>query len=214
MIARAMPPYVVRPGDHLSQIAFRHRVLPERVWNDPRNASLRAAGRSPEQLAPGDVLFLPEAPPSPLNLRAGAFNAYRVEPPKVEVPLSLQTDEGPLRDTEVEIEGLGAPQTFTTDARGRVVIKVPTHVRSVNLHIPARGLRMHLAVGGLDPITTDAGVFARLVNLGMAEPSAGGSFTPEMLREALLAFQRAHELPTSGLLDTPTRDALTREHGT
>jgi hypothetical protein len=48
----------------------------------------------------------------------------------------------------------------------------------------------------------------------MAEPSAGGGFTPEMLREALLAFQRAHELPTSGLLDTPTRDALTREHGT
>ena len=30
----------------------------------------------------------------------------------------------------------------------------------------------------------------------------------------VLAFQRAHELPTSGLLDTPTRDALTREHGT
>lgn len=208
-----MPPYVVRPGDHLAQIALRHRVAADRAWRDPRNDALRARGRSPEQLAPGDVLFLPDPDDAPQPLDVGGFSAYRAQVPRARVPVALRDATGPLRDTEFAVEGLGAPHPYRTDGDGHAVIEVPLPTRAVTLHIPSRSLRVVLAVGDLDPITTDAGVYARLVNLRLAEARAGGGFTRDDLADAVSAFQRVEGLEATGRADDATRDLLRTRHG-
>lgn len=208
-----MPPYVVRPGDHLTQIALRHRVDPASAWRDPRNEGLRARGRSPEQLAPGDVLFLPDPDGAPLPLRVGAFSAYRADVPRARVPVVLRDAAGPLRDTDFEVEGLGAVRPGCTDHEGRAVIEVPLPTRAVTLHIPSRRLRVTLAVGDLDPVTTDAGVYARLVNLRLAAPRSTGGFTRDELADAVRAFQRAEGIEATGHLDDAARALLRARHG-
>jgi hypothetical protein len=63
--------YVVRPGEYLEQIAVRARVSADAIWNDPRNAGLRAQGRTPTQLHPGDVLVPPRRAALALVLPSG-----------------------------------------------------------------------------------------------------------------------------------------------
>jgi hypothetical protein len=204
--------YVVRPGEYLEQIAVRARVSADAIWNDPRNAPLRALGRTPTQLHPGDVLVLPDAPPSRLVLTVGSFNGYTARVPMVKVPLSLMDDDGPLRDQPFVVEGLGAPLEGVTDGEGLATFEVPVHVREVTVFLPARGLRFQIAVGDLDPITEPSGVYARLVNLGYAR----GGGTPSALdqQHAIADFQRAEGLSATGEVDDATRQRLAEVHGT
>lgn len=207
-----MGTYVVRPGDYLEQIAVRARVRPEDIWNDPRNAPLRAQGRTPTQLHPGDVLTIPDAPRSPLVLKVGSFNGYTARVPLVKVPVLLTNADGPLRNQPFVVEGLGAPLEGVTDGEGVATFGVPVRVREVTVFLPSQGLRFQLAVGNLDPITEPSGVYARLVNLGYAR----GGGTPSALdqRHAVADFQRAEGLEPTGEVDDATRRRLGELHGT
>lgn len=207
-----MGTYVVRPGEYLEQIAVRARVSADAIWNDPRNAALRAQGRTPTQLHPGDVLALPDAPPGRLVLRVGGFNGYTARVPLVKVPLMLTDEDGPLRDQPFVVEGLGAPLEGVTDGEGRATFEVPVRVREVTVFLPSRGLRFQIVVGNLDPITEPSGVYARLVNLGYAH--GGGSPSAVDLRHAVAAFQQSEELPVTGEVDDATRQRLAEVHGT
>lgn len=207
-----MGTYVVRPGEYLEQIAVRARVSADAIWNDPRNAGLRAQGRTPTQLHPGDVLTLPDAPPGRLVLRVGAFNGYTARLPLVKVPLMLTNDEGPLHDEPFVVEGLGAPLEGVTDGEGRATFEVPVYVREVTVFLPKAALRFQIVIGQLDPITEPSGVYARLVNLGYAH--GGGTPSAVDLRHAVAAFQQAEELPATGEVDDATRQRLGEVHGT
>ncbi len=203
---------MVRPGEYLEQIAVRARVSADAIWNDPRNAGLRALGRTPTQLHPGDVLTIPDAAPGRLVLRVGSFNGYVARVPLVKVPLVLMSNDEPLRNEPFMVEGLGAPLEGVTDGEGRATFEVPVYVREVTVFLPGPVLRFQIVVGQLDPITEPSGVYARLVNLGYAQ--GGGTPSAVDLRHAVAAFQQAEELPATGEVDDATRDRLREFHGT
>ncbi len=209
-----MSTWVVKPGEYLTQIAAKAGVRVEHIWSDPRNASLRDKGRTPDQLVAGDVLHVPPPPTKRLHITPGGFNPYVARVPMVKVPLVLANEEGPLANEPFEIEGLPQPLSGTTDAQGKASFEVPVRLREVTIVLPARSMRFQLSVGALDPISEPTGVFARLANLGFAQPTGGGDPSEADVRAAVSDFQRAKGIEATGEIDDATRAEIESAHGT
>jgi peptidoglycan hydrolase-like protein with peptidoglycan-binding domain len=64
-----------------------------------------------------------------------------------------------------------------------------------------------IKVGEIDPEDTTAGLQQRLINLGYFDQDADGQDSPE-LQQAIMDFQIDHEIPTTGICDQDTKDAL------
>lgn len=215
-------PYVVKQGDYLTKLAHRHGFDAESVWAHPKNAELRAARRTPEVLAPGDVLYMPNAPREGLPFKPGVKNRYKARVPKVEVTLCFKDGSAPLADEPYEVRGLtaahgdeDAPAALgRTDAEGRVTLHVPLTVREVTVTFPHRNVVYPVRIGDMDPETEMSGVQKRLQNLGFLSPDPDPEVDlGELIRGAIAAFKKSHGLGESGELDAATRDALLNAHG-
>ena len=55
-----MRPNIVKQRDYVDSIADQYGFDPEEVWNDDKNKTLKEKRKSPNILAPGDVLFIPD----------------------------------------------------------------------------------------------------------------------------------------------------------
>jgi hypothetical protein len=209
---------VIADGEHLSGLAARQGFDPAAVWNDDRNRDLRAERAHPNVLAPGDVVFVPDAPPAPAALHHQQSNRYRADVPTVWLDLVLGAGGRPFANEAYRIEGAGDPITGTSDGDGKLSVEVPAHVREVRLIVPGQHSETRLRIGGLDPIDHDGGVASRLANLGyLVPPMDGDGASPEEaaeeLAEALAEFQRDNGLEITREADAPTVDALARAHG-
>ncbi len=94
-----MKPYVVRAGDYLEKIAHALRFDAADVWNHPKNKTLRET-RKPNVLNPGDILYVPEVPPTPLPLNRGGSNTYMSDVPEVELAFTLRLEDGTVLKNE------------------------------------------------------------------------------------------------------------------
>ena len=219
-----MRPYVIRQGDHVERIARRFGFDADAIWNHADNAELRRRRGSPHVLAPGDVLFIP----SPALRRAGDIRAratHRFRGARATVPVKVVVHllGEPLRHERCELMISDPPEEATTDGEAVLSVDVPHDREEVVVHFPERGFRMRLRVGHLDPIDTEAGITARLENLGYLLPhelvATGHSDlnTPgirqRIRRRGSGAFQRSQDIEPTGELDQATREALEREHG-
>jgi hypothetical protein len=221
-----MRPYVVRQGDHLPRLAARMGFDAEEVWNHERNRGLRERGRTPEMLAPGDVLFVPEAPRVVRHrISPGASHRFSGQPRTLTLRFAPRIGASALPNERVIVEGLGAPIETSTDGEGVVTFEAPVDVAEVDVVLPDRARRFSLRVGHLDPIEESSGVEQRLAHLGFLLPlevAARGSMhgpmrTDEYRRHrvarAIACFQRKNGLPATGALDDDTRRALRDAHG-
>jgi hypothetical protein len=207
-----LEPYVVKQGDYLTKLAHVHGFDAEAVWGHEKNRALREAGRDPDILAPGDILYIPRKPRPELPLATGTTNRYRARVPRIDVKLVLRDAEGsPMADEVYRVEGLGAPQEGKTGPDGSVAFTVPVHIREVSLLLPRHNLHLPVRVGHLDPITTRAGVAMRLAHLSFLAEDAAPS--DEDLSRAIAAFQRSQGAKATGVLDEETRRALEQAHG-
>ncbi|MCA9625274.1 MAG: hypothetical protein KC731_39900, partial [Myxococcales bacterium] len=69
---------MIRQGDFVARLAQRFGFDADEVWNDESNRELREQRESPNVLAPGDVLHIPEeSERSGAGLSKGASNRYR-----------------------------------------------------------------------------------------------------------------------------------------
>lgn len=203
---------VVRQGDHLRRLAFLHGFDPDEVWNDPKNAELRALRGDGNILMPGDVLRVPKGPRKGLPFEVGTTNRYRAKVPVVETVVRLVSDEGPIANEPYVVEGLGAPVEGTTDADGKLTIEHRVTERGVMVWVPGRGRCFPLRFGDMDPITEVSGVQKRLGLLGHFGGEATGALD-EATTEAITAFQKKQGLPANGQLDEATRAALKEAFG-
>lgn len=217
-----MRPYIVQHGDYLTELAFRLGFDGAEVWNAEENAGLRALRDNPNQLHPGDVLYIPaESTRSAVRAYAHVTNRYAATVPRVRVKVVLRTPEALLADEAYEVEGLPEKVTGTTGADGSVALELPLSVRVVSLYLPRVNAVFPVQVGELDPVTEPSGVRQRLEHLGYYGWAVGpGAMLPRATRDydaldelAIAAFQRASRLAVTGLVDDPTRDALRAAHG-
>jgi hypothetical protein len=206
-----MRPYVVIQGDYLEKLAQTLGFDPDEVWNDPKNADL-ARLRDPNRLYPGDILYVPDREETWLPLRDGTANLYIAKTRWTTVRLVFPH----LLGEPYVIRGLGEPQEGTTSGEGEVEIKVPVHVREVQILFPGPNITFPVHVGDMDPIEEQAGVRKRLQNLGFyEEPAAddGEGDEEAALQAAIHAFQMDNDLLPTGTLDEETKAKLLERYG-
>ena len=79
-----MKPYVIKQGDYLTRIAHRLGFVANEVWNDPKNAELKALRSDPDTLKSGDIVFVP-------SRDTDVYYTGGLMPPR-EVPLPRDND--------------------------------------------------------------------------------------------------------------------------
>jgi uncharacterized protein involved in type VI secretion and phage assembly len=210
-----LQPYVIRQGDHVAKLAFVHGFDADAVWNDGKNAELKAKRKKPSIVHPGDILYFPRAKQEGLALSKGTSNPYTVDIPKKTLRLVFKDDR--LFGAKYVIEGLGAPLEGATDGEGVLTAQIPVHLREVNVVFPAVHVEYGVLLGDLDPIEETTGVRKRLEHLGHRAATQGDSESDAEAeaadREAIAAFQTAQGMEATGTLDDATRAALADAHG-
>lgn len=129
-------------------------------------------------------------------------------------------DIGEARPTEPEANQPyvlridGQTTTGTTGADGMLTQRIPPRAERGRLVLRpgAENERIiDLALGDMDPVSEPRGAAKRLCNLGFPCELADDMTTGVMA--ALTCFQESADLEATGILDKPTQDALTSEHG-
>jgi len=214
---------LVAAGDTALRIAARHgfRRLSS-VWLHPENAALRALRRSPDVLAPGDELFVPELEPRLEGADTTKRHVYLAPQPRERLRARFEwSDRTPMAGRAFTLELEGAPLAGATDGAGFVDVAIPLGMRTASLSFDDDPeLVWSLRVGELDPVdepTLDAGLsgaIARLQNLAHYQCEAAdtlhlgvaaGNFTSQLSSVVLSEAARA-------LLD-PERSRLRSDHG-
>jgi hypothetical protein len=190
-----MIPYVIEQGDYLARLAFRFGFDADDVWNDAKNAELKAR-RDPNILAPGDVLYIPETSRvTGAPLAVGGENSFLCDAPEARVEIRLIDEKGaPHAGKRCVVAGIGEPRTETSDGDGILRFSVPVTLRAVTVTVED-GYSFEASIGCLDPHDEPSGREMRLRNLGFLPDD--DVMRPEEDREtrlagALAAFQRAH----------------------
>jgi hypothetical protein len=209
-----MRPYVIRQGDYLTRLASELGFDADAVWADDKNAGLRAQRRSPEVLHPGDVLYVPDAAPEPLELKTEAHNRFVGTVPTVPVSVVLRDLDGRPKSGETyTLHGLGRePVQGQTGGDGAVRFDAPVTVQVVRMVLASEGVVRNLRVGGMDPATERSGLRQRLAHLGFYDTRPGRGDEAQRLEAAIRNYQRARGLRVTGTLDAETIAKLLEEH--
>jgi len=211
----------VKQGDCISSIATAHGMLPDTLWEHGDNADLREARRSPNALAPGDVVVIPDPGQKEYSLGTDASHKFVHTGIPEDFVLVLKDEDGEPR-TEIpfsaEVPGQDAPIEGTSDGDGLITFPLHPLVRKLKLTLTVDDydgedvLEVHeITLGGVDPVDTALGVRHRLVNLGYV-CKENGDFD-ENLAGALREFQSDAELDVTGEFDDATEGALVERYG-
>jgi type VI secretion system VgrG family protein len=211
-----LKPHVIRQGEYFTRLAFVHGFDAGEVWNDPKNAEVKAKRKSPNILHPGDVVHLPKAKRKGLPVVKGTANPYTVKVPKTKVRLGFKTDDGPRANEPYVVDGLGEHEEGTTDGDGMLTIHVPVHLREVQVTFPKQNVCYPVRLGDMDPIDEPSGVRKRLEHLGFQFPASEEDAEADVDArdaKAITAFQRARGLTLTGKADDATKAAIMKDHG-
>ncbi len=159
-----------------------------------------------------------------LPIVKGTTNKYKAKVPKVPLRLSFRTGSTQLANSRYVIEGSATPAEGTTDAEGRLELSVSIHAAEIRVLFPDLDQHFQVLVGHMDPVSEMSGVRARLTHLGyllrpsaedfdVIEPDSADTDDDAWLTAALLAFQKDHDLPVTGVADEQTCTALVDTHG-
>lgn len=212
--------HVANPGDCIAQLAERHGLLPDTIWDLAANAELKRRRKSKNILAPGDEVTIPARRERTLTVetgrlyrlrRKGVPETLRVrfldyhEDPRVGVPylVKIQTASGqvvPHRKGETDSGGYLA-EAIPADAVAGEIILAPDDAQE----------RYRFELGHLDPVEETCGLQSRLNNLGFPCGEVDGELGSRT-RSALARFQRATRLPITGESDADTRAKLSEKN--
>ena len=218
-----MTVHTVKSGEHLPAIAERFGFSTHTpIWDHPDNAELRAARGTAEILAPGDRLTLPERVVKSLDAATGQRHVFVVQREPLELRVTLRDLAGnPQGGVQVEVTTGEGAKTVSTGGEGTIV--VPIRRSEQNATVAVGEILFDVAIGALDPIDTESGIHARLVNLGYLEaplPAPTGEVDPEEeaarqreLAAAIEELQCDQGLPQTGALDGATQAKLLELHG-
>lgn len=191
-------------------IAARSGVPWRTIWDAAQNEPLRAAGRHPNVLLPGDELHVPERQQGSTSLSTDRRHRLVLHGMLATIHIRLVASLEPLPNEPWVIEYTAGKLEGTSDGEGKLEAKLPALLEQATLLLPKRRQRYTLRLGALDPIETRSGTQARLYNLGLA---SGDGIDEHDHTEALLGFQQSRALDESADLDDATIDALREEYG-
>jgi len=207
-----MPNHVIRQGDCLSSIAERYGIPKQTIWQHAKNSELREQRLNPDALFPGDVLYVP--PITKKEIECPVDQKYKflrkLEP--VRFRLRLLLDEEPRANEPYVLEVGSLKFTGTTDGNGRLDEEIPAGAPQGRLILNDGTEVYTIHLGAIDPIGEVTGIQGRLRNLAYFDGEISGKWDEETGR-ALRAFQKRHNLPVTGEMDSGTESALKQEYG-
>lgn len=200
--------HIVRAGDCIASIAHAHGFAPDTLWNHTLNDALRKTRPAGNQLVPGDAVLVPDLRGKTEPGATDRCHCFR----RVGVPerlrLQLMDVTGPRANIAYVLEIDGGRIEGTTDGEGCLAQPISPAVMRGTLTV---GDEVYvLQLGHLQPVSTEAGVRARLHNLGFLPDEGAAS---DALTRAIGCFQAHNQLTVTQDLDQPTRARLEEAHG-
>jgi N-acetylmuramoyl-L-alanine amidase len=183
---------VIEPGDYLAALAAEAGFPDwQPIWDAAENQALRDQGRTPDCLAPGDRVFIPDRTPKDTKVSPGKKYQAKVKRGTLKVRLALRDFVGnPRKGASVTVTIDGKTQTLTADDDGKVEVPIDPGATSGQLVVGDD--TFELAIGHLDPVSERSGVIARLRNLGYLADTADDGMDdvdPDALAFAVELFQ-------------------------
>jgi hypothetical protein len=206
--------YVVVQGDYLATIAQAFGFADYRtIWDDPGNQALRASGRTPDLVYPGDTVTIPDRLMGQATGATGRMHQFTAPEAKpVKLRLALRgADDRPLAGLACTVAAANVPAVQrTTDSNGQFEYDVAADV--VRVLVSAPGHEWDVGIGHLDPVSELSGQRERLNNLGyQAGTSPDRDALP--LRSAVEEFQCDQGLVVDGICGPATQKKLTDVYG-
>ena len=170
-------------GDTISSIAASYGFTDweEKVWNAGENANLKTERENPNELVPGDEVFIPELEQKQEARPTDEWHDFHVVRNKRHLRLKLQNENGePLANKAYQItpdesfRGTYVQQKQTTDADGMIDEEIPHTLLEAVLTLPDENLRARLMIGYLQPIPMGEPVSAPALDVGGALGGLGG----------------------------------------
>jgi N-acetylmuramoyl-L-alanine amidase len=229
-----MKSHVVKSGDHLPAIAEAYGFARSAaIWNHPDNAELKKSRDVAEILAPGDVLKIPDREEKTVDIATGKVHRFTVKREKLELRIRIRNlDSAPVDGAACVLAASAGKQDLTTDGDGQIIAPIARSERSATLTVGDEVYQ--IAIGDLDPVDTESGWQARLVNLGYLEsplpplaeveeaeqdpdsedpPYDERAEREHELRAAIEEFQFDNSLSVTGEMDSATQAKLEEIHG-
>ncbi len=208
---------VVKPGEHLYQIAEREGFRDAAtIWDDGGNAELRRKRKNPAVVNPGDSLIIPDKWPKKVDCATGKKHVFVAKGETLKLRLTLlDFDRKPVAGAAAVLIVEGARFDLVSDGAGVVEQAVPRSARNAHLTVDALALELPISIGELDPVDSDNGWRARLINLGYYRGSIGDDDEASSKRWAwaIEEFQCDHGIAVTGRADGATLAKLEEGHG-
>lgn len=198
-------------GESLASIAKQDGYLWKTLWEHGENAALRARRRNPNQLAEGDVLFLPPKGRKTASRPTDGRHAFKRRGEPTRLKLQLLDMGEPRRDLPYTLVFGDQVVHGQTDGEGRIDQPIPGETRTAMLNLDGGAEAYSVAIGELDPPDVPTGVQHRLSNLGFDCGGESGEIG-DATRDALRRFQHAQSLDETGEADAATRARLVELH--
>jgi hypothetical protein len=218
--------HTVVQGDCLANVARDYGFGDwHTIYDDPRNADLKAKRPNPNVLYPGDQLYIPDITQRDESCQTDLNHRFQLLAQPTYLNLCIKDPSGkPISGAKYILileDAPGETEKLTlhgkTDGGGWIKHKISPVSEYGTLQVwpnPADHeifFKWHIKLGHLDPLETTSGVKARLNNLGYdcGDPN---SMDDDLYHQMVRQFQRDHELQEDGIVGPQTRDKLNQEH--
>ncbi len=200
-------------GACVSSIAFGAGLFWQTIWDHPANAALRHDRGNPNVLHEGDATFVPDIRQKADSGSTDQHHRFVRRGEPAQLQLRVLEDDEPRSGAPWVLEVDGRSFQGQTDADGNLSIPMMANARRAVLRVgpPGEEDEYELDLGTVEPVTSDAGLRARLENLEYLDYEEAKS--AEVLAEALREFQCKHGLAITGEPDEATRSRLLEQHG-
>jgi N-acetylmuramoyl-L-alanine amidase len=206
-----MPDYTVGSGESIASIAKQQGFLWKTIWEHGNNSGLRAKRKDPNQLAPGDKLFIPDKGKKTVSKPVDARHSFKRKGEPTKLKLRLTTMDEPRAKESYTLVFGDQVIHGVTDGDGKLEHPIPGETQSATLTLSGGDEVYAIAIGGLLPVTDTAGVQRRLQNLGFDCGGEDGT-VGDATRDALKRFQAQYKLQVTGEPDSATQSKLEELH--
>jgi hypothetical protein len=204
----------VAQGESIESIAHEARMLPDTIWSDPHNKSLKEKRKYPHILMPGDKVFIPAVQPKAQQTPTGKAAKYEVKKPTTKLQLRFLEGNDARANVKYVLVVDRVERRGSTDGDGKIDVAVPVDAKEavITLGEGEEAREYALRLRALDPVTEVTGVQARLAALGYDVGPVDGNAGP-WTQAAIAAFQADEKLEPSGAVDDTTRHRLEARYG-
>lgn len=206
-----MSKVTVNQGQDIASIAHESGHFPDKIWNHPQNAALKAKRKTPNQLMPGDEVFVPELELKYESKATDQVHKFKVKGTPHKFKLQLKRLGQPRKNERYVLDIDGKQKEGTTDGDGALEEWVPGNAKGGKLILQGGKEVIPIRLGDLNPVDEISGLQQRLNNLGFKCGSEDGELD-DRTRAAVRKFQEANQLPATGEPDGATRAKLQQLH--